>query len=210
MFASQPFPNADIRVRVALPPPPYAFDFCLREGAASLRRRQAGRARHGRSGGGAQSVIERHQDQAAAANIELALKCDRPVDTIESDRGRLEQILSNLVSNAIDFGRPNGNVTVTVSEDRDYVRFDVAGDGIGMRKEDMPLAIAPFSQIDDTVAGSVDGTGLGLPLSLQLAHLLGGELKIANTPGAGTTVTLWLTKADRPLTVSLSAEPAAA
>ena len=156
------------------------------------------------------SVIDRHQDQAAAANIELALHCDRPVDAIESDRGRIEQILSNLVSNAIKFGRPNGRVTVTVTEDRDHVRFDVADDGIGMRKEDMPLAIAPFSQIDDTLARSVDGTGLGLPLSLHLAHSLGGELKIASTPGAGTTVTLRLNKADRPPTLSRGAEPAAA
>lgn len=132
------------------------------------------------------------------------------MDAIESDRGRIEQILGNLISNAINFGRPKGTVTVTVTEDRGQVRFDVTDDGIGMRKEDMPLAIAPFSQIDDTLARCVDGTGLGLPLSLHLAHLLGGELKIGSTPGAGTTVTLWLNKSDRPPTESLSAAPAAA
>jgi signal transduction histidine kinase len=76
----------------------------------------------------------------------------------------------------------------------------VADQGIGMKPQDIPVALEPFRQIDNALSRAYEGTGLGLPLAKMLAEKHGGTLRLESTPGVGTTVTVTLPAARlRPL-----------
>jgi signal transduction histidine kinase len=100
-------------------------------------------------------------------------------------------MLSNLLSNAVKFTEAGGQVGVRVRAGRElgYV-FQVYDNGIGIAAEDIPRALLPFEQVDNSLTRSFAGTGLGLPLCKSFAELHGGTLDLASEPGKGTTVTL--------------------
>lgn len=112
---------------------------------------------------------------------------------IKTDKMRLEQILKNLVSNAIKF-TAEGSVTLTVekSADNRLVAFKVIDTGIGIPAEQQPQIFEAFQQADGSTKRKYGGTGLGLSISRELARLLKGEIAIESEPGKGSTFTLTL------------------
>jgi signal transduction histidine kinase len=97
------------------------------------------------------------------------------------------------MSNAVKFTQRGGRITVAAGARADGAwTLSVADTGIGMKPEEIPLALEPFRQLSSGHTRRYEGTGLGLPLALQLAELHGGSLEIASAPGKGTTVTLVL------------------
>jgi len=133
-------------------------------------------------------------EQAEAAGIELATRIPQGPVRIESDEAKVRQILLNLAGNAIDFTPAGGAVSIALRFEREPggIELVVSDSGIGIAPEDIPKALAPFSQIDDGLARKRDGTGLGLPLSRTFAELLGGSLEIDSRPGGGTRVSVVL------------------
>ncbi len=127
---------------------------------------------------------------------------------VRADGRRLKQILLNLLSNAVKFTPANGAVTTAVTLGADGVTIAVRDTGIGMRPQDIAVALDRFGQIESAQARKYDGAGLGLPLAKQLAELHGGGLAIESAPGAGTTVRVTLPAA-RILASSLARRPAA-
>ncbi|MBI1395690.1 MAG: response regulator [Betaproteobacteria bacterium] len=114
---------------------------------------------------------------------------------LETDPGRLRQIIVNLVGNAIKF-TASGEVclsasVVRVSGDDVVLRFEVRDTGIGIADAVRDRLFQPFSQVHDDAARQYGGTGLGLNISRQLVHLLGGEIGVTSTPGAGSV--FWFT-----------------
>jgi PAS domain S-box-containing protein len=130
-------------------------------------------------------------DRAAAASIALDF---RPTDLkVSADELRLEQVLLNLVSNAVKFTPDGGRVVVSATLTRSgEVMISVADSGIGMAPEDIPRALQPFGQIDNSLARPHGGTGLGLPLAQRLVELHGGTMTLDSQLGRGTTVTVVL------------------
>jgi len=109
---------------------------------------------------------------------------------VYTDDRKLSQILRNFISNALKF-TPQGEVRVTaVREGEDLIRFSVADTGIGIAPEHHAAVFDDFSQVDSPVQKRLRGTGLGLSLSKQLAHLLGGRVEIASQLGKGSTFSL--------------------
>jgi signal transduction histidine kinase len=126
---------------------------------------------------------------------QVAIICDTPADLppIVADEIRLKQILLNLLSNAVKFTNAGGQVCVAASAGPGGTEIRVRDDGIGMRPDEIAIAMQPFRQLDGSpLARKYEGTGLGLPLTKSLVDLHGGTLDIASMPGAGTTVTVWL------------------
>jgi signal transduction histidine kinase len=115
-----------------------------------------------------------------------------PVD-FDSDEPKVALILRNFVSNALKFTEA-GSVTVGLAPHPDpaMLRFDVADTGIGIAPQHLHLIFEEFSQIEHPLQRGVKGTGLGLPLCRKFATLLGGEVQVASTPGAGSTFSLIL------------------
>jgi len=131
------------------------------------------------------------RERALGAGVKLAIAGDDALADINADPIKLKQVLLNLLSNAIKFTPRDGTVTVGVlRQSSASTVFIVADTGIGMRREDIPVALEPFRQIDSTLARRYEGTGLGLPLARALTELHGGELTIESEQNRGTTVTV--------------------
>ncbi len=143
-------------------------------------------------GATAADVVKLMSARAAERGVRIVLEAGGSSGAIESDQAKLRQIVFNLLANAIEFTPKGGTVTVRLLPKPQRGTFSIAvrDTGIGMKEEDIPLALAPFGQIDSGLDRRHEGLGLGLPLSLQLARLLGGDLAIESQLGAGTTVTL--------------------
>jgi len=123
------------------------------------------------------------------AKLKLEIAPPPPDLAIHADPVKSRQVLLNLLSNAMKFTPAGGTVSLRAEPaNADYVDIVVADTGIGMRPEDIPIALAPFGQIDSRLARKYEGTGLGLPLTKILTELHGGELVIASQPDRGTTV----------------------
>ena len=136
--------------------------------------------------------------ETQARQKSVTMVTDLPADLPPAMAGelRLKQVLLNLLSNAVKFSREGGTVTAAarILDDGDLA-ITVADQGIGMKPQDIPIALEPFRQIDNALSRSYDGTGLGLPLAKMLIEKHGGTLSIASTPGIGTTVTVTLPQA---------------
>lgn len=130
--------------------------------------------------------------QAAKSKIGITVQVYDGVKDIAGDDQRLHQMLLNLLSNAVKFTPEKGEVAVEVFRRSDFIGISVSDTGIGMRAEDIPAVLEPFGQVDDEMTRKKVGTGLGLPLTKELAELHGGKLEIESMIDAGTTVTLLL------------------
>ncbi len=109
---------------------------------------------------------------------------------IETDRQRLEQIIKNLISNAIKFTE-KGEVELTIRKTTDgRIAFAVTDTGIGIEKDQQQLIFDAFRQADGTISRKFGGTGLGLSISRQLARLLGGIIELRSELGKGSTFTV--------------------
>ncbi len=113
--------------------------------------------------------------------------------TIESDRTKLRQILYNLIGNACKFTR-NGQITVRLQAGAEGVTLSVSDTGIGISSAQMEGLFQPFAQADPSISQRYGGSGLGLAISQQYARLLGGEIEVVSTLGAGSTFSLILPK----------------
>lgn len=134
----------------------------------------------------------------------LKLVCEQDEnlpDEIFSDGLRLEQILRNIISNAVKF-TDKGSVSIHVDSlneedalrlglvEEKMIRFEIKDTGIGIPKEKHELIFEAFQQADGSTRRKFGGTGLGLSISKKLAHLLGGNIFLQSTPGKGSTFAL--------------------
>lgn len=126
------------------------------------------------------------------------------VPVIHSDSGRIQQILYNLLSNALKFSRPGGRVTLTVlREDDDRVRLTVQDDGIGIPAAQLPHIFDKFWQLDGSKTRQHSGTGLGLAITRELVQVLGGAISVTSVEEHGSTFIVTL-PATAPETMDLS------
>lgn len=159
--------------RLTISPAPFALDACVA------------------------SVVQLLAPVARRSGIALRLHLppDLP-DQVLGDGGRLRQILSNLIGNAVKF-TDTGSVDVMVSQvvgdDLIDLRFAVHDTGIGIAQERLAQIFESFTQADSGISGRFGGTGLGLAISRQLAEAMGGTLEATSTEGQGSVFTLSLT-----------------
>jgi CheY-like chemotaxis protein len=112
-------------------------------------------------------------------------------DQIESDPGRLRQIVTNLVGNAIKF-TDAGGVTVRASivetdANKPQYRIDITDTGVGMEPDQLQRIFDPFAQADSSITRKFGGTGLGLSISKRFSEALGGGIEVTSSPGVGST-----------------------
>jgi signal transduction histidine kinase len=110
---------------------------------------------------------------------------------ISSDRRRVEQILLNLLNNAVKF-TDNGKVSLNCRIDNDRLLTQISDTGIGIKPEDLQTLFKPFRQIDTGITRQYEGTGLGLSICKRLVELMGGEIHVESEAGQGSTFTFTL------------------
>jgi signal transduction histidine kinase len=131
--------------------------------------------------------------RARQAGVTVIAELDPAPPPVRGDERRLRQILLNLLSNAVKFTPAGGEIRVrAVLTPEGGIDLSVADTGIGMRPEDIPLALELFRQVDGALNRRFEGTGLGLPLVKSLAALHGGTFRIESALGGGTTATVSL------------------
>ncbi len=122
-------------------------------------------------------------------SVELTEGCP---EIIETDSKRMEQILKNLMSNALKFTE-RGSVRMDIGCHEDKtITFAVTDTGIGIEPDHHAMIFEAFRQADNTTSRKYGGTGLGLSISRELANLLGGDITLESTPGQGSVFTLSL------------------
>jgi signal transduction histidine kinase/CheY-like chemotaxis protein len=139
------------------------------------------------------ALLER--PHAMAKGLELAVHVDpllerRTQGAVLADAMRTRQIIANLLGNAVKY-TVRGRIEVRVERRGDLVAIEVADTGPGLSPEELEHAFEPFRRVERTGAG-VNGAGLGLSLSRQLAHLMGGALEASSAVGVGSCFTLTL------------------
>ena len=131
------------------------------------------------------SVIEGFDQQAEAARIVLTCDVSRARDAFVSvDTGRIVQLLSNLMSNALKFTPAGGRVHVGASKIRDHVFIAVSDTGIGIAKHEIPHVFERFWQANHHHRA---GAGLGLAIARGIVEAHGGEIGVTSEPDAGAT-----------------------
>jgi PAS domain S-box-containing protein len=142
----------------------------------------------------AEKLIRVQVDEAQLRLLTTA--CEADVSVV-ADPNRLQQILLNLLTNAVKFTPPRGTIEVSCANEGNRVRIRVRDSGIGIAAEQLSRIFSPFVQLDPAGASvaRVGGVGLGLAISRDLARAMGGDVTAESTPGNGSVFTIDLPSA---------------
>jgi len=139
----------------------------------------------------AENVIKIFAPRAKQKNLELSLKIEAGPPVISADGFRLEQMLVNLVDNAIKYTE-RGRVELTLRSGEESVVIEVSDTGIGIPDEDRDRVFERFYVVDKSRSRTLGGTGLGLSIVKHIVSLHGGKIQLRSRPGAGSTFTVIL------------------
>jgi two-component system phosphate regulon sensor histidine kinase PhoR len=132
------------------------------------------------------------ESEAAQRGVELACGAIPSGLSVLGYRGRLDQVLINLLHNAVKFNRPGGSVRVNVGVSDSRVRIAIADTGIGIPSEDLPRVFERFYRVDKARSREVGGTGLGLSIVKHAMEQMHGEISVESTLGKGSCFTVTL------------------
>ena len=129
--------------------------------------------------------------RAENAKVTLIDQVSPTLPPMQADERKMKQILINLLSNAVKFTPEGGTVTLFAARaENGGIEIVVSDTGIGIAAEDIPKALLPFKQIDNSLSRKFNGTGLGLPLAENFTRMHGGTLTLESRVGEGTRVVL--------------------
>jgi two-component system phosphate regulon sensor histidine kinase PhoR len=133
-------------------------------------------------------VCDLFATEAQRAQVSLSARLPAELLPLDTDAGKIEQILINLVQNAIRYTPAGGSVSASVSLGEGAVVYEVEDTGIGIPERDIPRVTERFYRVDPGRSRAMGGTGLGLAIVKHLTENLGGRLEIRSVYGEGTTV----------------------
>jgi len=136
------------------------------------------------------SLLEKATGEQVKLRLDLQINPQR--DRFTADAERVEQIILNLLTNAIKFTPEGGNVILRLWVEDDTAVFQVEDTGIGIPEEQLPLLFEKFQQLDTPYRRRYEGTGLGLALTKQLVELHRGRIEVESTVGIGSIFTVWI------------------
>jgi len=139
-----------------------------------------------------EKVIELLKYEAERKNISLQLSCSEELPQVMADRGNMEEVFINLVSNGIKYTSEGGSVSLYARIEGSHLCVEVVDTGIGIAAEDLPRIFDKFYRVKNTQTRKITGTGLGLPIvkGIVEAHL--GSIDVESQPGIGSKFRVYL------------------
>ena len=138
------------------------------------------------------AVLRSIELEARRHGHELTHEYSENLPLIMGDRGRLEQVMLNVLGNAVKYTPDGGHIRVTAGDEGDKVWMEVADDGIGIPEADRERIFERFYRVDKARSRESGGTGLGLSIATEIVQRHNGTLSLVDRPGPGTTVRLTL------------------
>jgi two-component system, OmpR family, phosphate regulon sensor histidine kinase PhoR len=135
------------------------------------------------------------EDKARSKAITIALRNIEEMPPVMADPGRLEQVLVNLLDNAIKYTPDQGSVTISATVTDDLVQVSLADTGVGIPPLDLPRIFERFYRVDTARSREQGGTGLGLAIVKHIVQIHGGDIAVESSTGKGSTFTFTLKKA---------------
>lgn len=138
-------------------------------------------------------MTQKFMQVAKEKHVHLQFVSELPDDvTISLDEDRIEQVLTNLIDNAIRHTPQDGAVTVSLANELSYAKISVSDTGVGIPKEDLPYVFERFYKADKARTRSKGGTGLGLAIARNIVEAHGGNIKVESVEKEGTSFTFYL------------------
>lgn len=135
----------------------------------------------------ARDAAEMLQPLADERNVNLNCRTDSSI-VVDGDQGRLFQVISNLLTNAIRYNRPDGRVDLEVTADDHFAIVRVSDTGVGIAAEDLPRIFDRFYRVDKARSQAEGGCGLGLAICHTIVETHGGSISATSEPNVGTTI----------------------
>lgn len=143
-----------------------------------------------------EKLVNFMQPLAEEYQVTLELLPVRIPASVLGDEETLEQVFTNLISNAIKYNRPQGSVQLNLKEEKNFVALEVKDTGIGIAKEHLPHIFDQFYQVHRSEAKKMKGTGLGLSIAKKIVEAHNGVIRVSSEPGVGSTFTVLLPKSE--------------
>jgi len=140
-------------------------------------------------------LIEDMQPLAQKNDVSLEFGPSSENDLVQGDEETLEQVFSNLITNAIRYNKSKGRVVITIKENKDFISAEVQDTGIGIAKEHLPFIFDQFYRVKRGEDQKIKGTGLGLSIANKIVDAHGGSIKASSELGKGSNFTVLLPKA---------------
>ncbi|UWG98315.1 PAS domain S-box protein [Dehalobacter sp. DCM] len=144
-----------------------------------------------------EKIVKIHYHRAVEKGLTFHCRLPDEMPVIKGDPGRLQQVLNNILGNAVKFTEKGSvGITLTVQEpekDRIKLQFCITDTGIGIADEERSRLFQSFSQVDGSYSRKYGGTGLGLVISKQLVEMMGGTIQVQSEKGKGSTFSIELT-----------------
>jgi PAS domain S-box-containing protein len=138
-----------------------------------------------------EQCLRMFRDKAVEEEVDLKVDLPTAVPRLHADPRMLNQVLINLLSNALKFTEAGGEITLSVASDaKGGCAISIRDTGMGMARDDLPKVVEPFVQIDSDLNRRYEGTGLGLPMVKKIMELHDGQLEIESELGLGTVATV--------------------
>ena len=144
----------------------------------------------------AENIYETMRGEAEKNDQTLTLNTGRNIPVVYADKFRIEQVLVNVISNAIKYTQKGGKIDLSLSRynitDMPGVKFTVKDNGFGIPEEDLPRIFERFYRVEKARSAEAGGTGLGLSIAKEIVTAHKGQITVDSTPGEGTCVTIIL------------------
>jgi two-component system phosphate regulon sensor histidine kinase PhoR len=138
------------------------------------------------------SIMRDWEKRFAAKQLKSHLNFPAALPHLRADETRLQELIYNLLDNAVKYSKPEGTVFLQAEPAGDAIRISVADQGIGISPEDLPRIFERFYRADKSRSGEQGGTGLGLSIVKHIAQLHGGSVEADSEFGKGTTISVLL------------------
>jgi two-component system phosphate regulon sensor histidine kinase PhoR len=139
-----------------------------------------------------QEILRDWEKRLEAKQLKSHLDVTLDLPRLEADESRLQEIIYNLLDNAVKYSQSSGVITLRAAVEGDRVRISVSDEGIGIRENDLPRIFERFYRADKARSRELGGTGLGLSIVKHIAQLHGGTAQAQSEPGKGTTISVLL------------------